>query len=456
MTTPSNWNATFRGAEPTWANACVGNNGSPGYLEYADGFSYAANLLLNHVLDSQDRFNVDTIIYPICFNIRHAVELRLKHAIIRIRDIYQIKKIDAQFDLAKVHDIKILWGKIVSSTNELDKRFSIAIEKIEEYIEDIAQIDPTGQTFRYPYSNEEVKHLTDESIINLFVIRSRFSKLSNHLSTFIEYIDEIKTEYSQGFFTKQLSRENLFQISKEIPLYSEWGSQKFTESKTKIIKHYALSGRNFSEALDKIKNHTEFSYFIKNKKTPLSISEEKIKIFFKHWIKINPQSKISLEEQHNIEQEKIKKLIQSIGTEWGTKPDRFETLIQDNLNEEKIAKEYWNSYGNQLDTKDIAYLVSFYENIEFTYSENFQRIYDYNLKNALKTTRENEQNIESLFRKSRYFENTIKNLLLLKEFDLVENLINYLELPIDNYPIQYYKDHKNMPDIFENYKTRFN
>lgn len=105
MAEPSNWNATFRGAEPSWANACVGNNGSPGYREYAEGFSDAANMLLAHVLDNEERSNVDILVYPICFNIRHAVELRLKHAIIKIKHLYEVKKINKVFDLVTIHDI---------------------------------------------------------------------------------------------------------------------------------------------------------------------------------------------------------------------------------------------------------------------------------------------------------------------------------------------------------------
>ncbi|HFD3588735.1 hypothetical protein [Vibrio parahaemolyticus] len=34
-------NATFCGGKPTWANACVGDNGSLSYVEYAMGFSKA-------------------------------------------------------------------------------------------------------------------------------------------------------------------------------------------------------------------------------------------------------------------------------------------------------------------------------------------------------------------------------------------------------------------------------
>ena len=67
-------NQTFTGSEPTWANACVGDNGQPNYIEYSKGYSKAANLLLNNVLNTRGK-EVDLYIYPICFNMRHSALL---------------------------------------------------------------------------------------------------------------------------------------------------------------------------------------------------------------------------------------------------------------------------------------------------------------------------------------------------------------------------------------------
>ena len=44
------FNSTFRGSTPSTFNACVGNNGSPDYWDYAAGFSQAADVLINQVL----------------------------------------------------------------------------------------------------------------------------------------------------------------------------------------------------------------------------------------------------------------------------------------------------------------------------------------------------------------------------------------------------------------------
>ena len=62
-------------------NACVGENGSPGYRYYAKGYSQASEILINtFLMDKGISWPVDSLVYPVCFNMRHSVELLLKGA----------------------------------------------------------------------------------------------------------------------------------------------------------------------------------------------------------------------------------------------------------------------------------------------------------------------------------------------------------------------------------------
>ncbi|WP_138726047.1 hypothetical protein [Pseudomonas lactis] len=102
----TNKNPTFHGAEPSWANACVGNNGQPSYVEYSEGFSKAANILIDLVIkDRSIHLSVDEFVYPVCFNMRHSVELRLKGAIDELIEIAKFKNINIQFNSSGSHDI---------------------------------------------------------------------------------------------------------------------------------------------------------------------------------------------------------------------------------------------------------------------------------------------------------------------------------------------------------------
>lgn len=54
--------------------------------------------------------NVDNLIYPICFNMRHSIELRLKGAIQEIIKISKLKGVSLKFDLCGSHDIGNIWS----------------------------------------------------------------------------------------------------------------------------------------------------------------------------------------------------------------------------------------------------------------------------------------------------------------------------------------------------------
>ncbi len=78
------FNNTFRGCEPTEYNTCVGKNGDPSYAEYANGFCDAALHLIDAAIE---RKAMDEQIYPICFSMRHAIELRLKQYVFALKSI---------------------------------------------------------------------------------------------------------------------------------------------------------------------------------------------------------------------------------------------------------------------------------------------------------------------------------------------------------------------------------
>lgn len=169
--TMSRVNNTFLGAEPSWANACVGENGNPTYVQYAMGFSQAANLLIDQVLNDDIKYAVDDFIYPVCFNMRHSVELRLKGAISELQKLGEVARIRLEFDLIGSHDIGRIWEFFQTQSEKFDSRYEALNQKIAPTILDIAAIDATGQTFRYPVSTESQKHLADVGVISFFFER---------------------------------------------------------------------------------------------------------------------------------------------------------------------------------------------------------------------------------------------------------------------------------------------
>ncbi len=249
------FNDTFRGDEPTQYNACVGNNGNPSYREYADGFADAAIILIDKALTTLD---IDEQIYPICFNMRHSVELRLKHQISQLKLIRSEISLD-DFDSAGSHDIGNIWQYFKDKSEKVDKRFSPIVDSIDGFINDIAEIDPTGQTFRYPLSNESVKHLVDVSIINVVRLKERFTVLRKKLEELLYLSDSLIREYQQGTYTNNLSRVDIEKIAEKLPDISKWGEESFDVIRANLKLEYSISSRELSDAINHIKKHYEFS-----------------------------------------------------------------------------------------------------------------------------------------------------------------------------------------------------
>jgi len=246
-------NSVFMNGNPVWANACVGENGFINYLTYATGYSKASNLLLDHVLD-QGSNEIDSFIYPICFNMRHSIELRLKGAIDNIKKLAQMKNVSLEFNLAKQHDILNIWNFFEEKSKSLDKRFININQKLEKTIIDIGKIDSTGQTFRYPYDTENQKHLTDTKLINCRILKEVFNQLEKDLDELDTFIKVIIEEYKIGTFTQHLSRKDIFELANNLPQRDRWNPELDKEG---IKDQYGIIS---NKELTKVINFIERNY----------------------------------------------------------------------------------------------------------------------------------------------------------------------------------------------------
>ncbi len=278
------FNDTFRGDDPARFNACVGDNGSPSYREYADGFADAAIILIDKAIETLD---VDDQIYPICFNMRHSVELRLKHQIERLNLIRaEVSLID--FDSAGSHDIGIIWGYFKNKSKLFDNRFEEVVDEIDGYIKDISEVDPTGQTFRYPLSSESAKHLVDVSVINVVCLKERFTILREKLEYLHRLTSTLINEYQQGTYTKNLSREDIKEIAERLPVFEEWKLDSFKTIKAEIKAEYKIGSAELAACIDLIKSHREFAPMIGMKVSLIVCDFDDLSVFFQCLEIINP------------------------------------------------------------------------------------------------------------------------------------------------------------------------
>jgi hypothetical protein len=166
-------NTLFRGlTAQSRFNACVGNNGGPYDLyDYAHGYFEAARLLLTEA--QKPGIIIDTIVYPICLNLRHAIELYIKYL---ITDLAKAMKSKETFK--RNHSLKENWDIAVvllkaANLKVTDKQVAI----MDVAVNAVMEIDPTGTVFRYPDSFKDEKQLKDWSLINLIVLEMQYKQI---------------------------------------------------------------------------------------------------------------------------------------------------------------------------------------------------------------------------------------------------------------------------------------
>ncbi|MBV7307632.1 hypothetical protein KVY11_02890 [Acinetobacter sp. CWB-G5] len=404
-------NQTFTGSDPTWANACVGENGSPNYIQYSKGYSKAANLLLNNVLNTRGK-EVDLYIYPICFNMRHSIELRIKGAIQEFSELARIKKKkQPSFDLISSHDIGNIWSYFKTNSEILDIRFKTVNDKLDATIIDMAEIDSTGQTFRYPLNNENKKHLVDQKIINCAILKIKFNELEKHLDDLILLTNLLIDEYKLGTFTSKLSRAQIFNFAKILPSYHEWSKISFKEIREDLKYNYNLSNNDFSKILNYIKNNYELSYKIGLKKNLaflgdtdiLEICDIGVTYFEPKFRELYNHTDLASEDNSS---------------------DQIEAWITN----AELHKKGMTLLRNKLSADYVADLQAlYYLSIDqHQYSENYM----FRFKNFQNEARYKilSDSLDHLLSKSTFLEELLKRLFFLDQIDLAEKIIQIYDL----------------------------
>lgn len=282
-------NKTFRGSNPAWANACVGENGAPGIIDYATGFAAAANALLDSAIATQGiKLTVDTLVYPVCFTMRHAVELFLKSAAENLIHIGEMRDVALPpFSHKESHDLGVIWRYVKGHALTTDERLAEIVGRLDEYVLDVAAMDASGQVFRYPFDLENRKHLTEIGVINFLVLKARFNEVERLLLALSRMIEGLVEEYRWGTFTKKLSRHQLRQLATELPPRSAWQEASFDDVKKALMAKYKLSSNDFSKALKLIQQRHEMAACIGIQVPIPGGSREALQRFFDHWCKSN-------------------------------------------------------------------------------------------------------------------------------------------------------------------------
>lgn len=409
-------NSTFRGGEPSSANACVGSNGSPSYVEYAKGFSKAANLIIDKALDRKNtHFHVDDMVYPACFNMRHSVELRLKGAIEDLEVVAKFQGRQIDFDLVGSHDIGNIWVYFKRESEIIDIRYQSLNEKIEPTILDIADVDVTGQTFRYAVDRESQRHLQDIAVINFNVLKDKFTSLEKELDNLLYLTEFLREEYSLNTFTKKLSRQQLFSLADELPNISSWKNDSFIEIKNNIMEKFSLGSRDLSKAINIIKTNYELSHKIDSRLPLKGIDEYDLIWFLDFWMELNPE----ILSRQCTESVMIKFDVDSI----------MESLERD----ANVERKFWENLNGYLTPEILAGLNTIFYFARYKkFSERYVTTYENELKESTMYFDEDSYSVRTSFmhiaKKANFFDNLVISLFFLHYDDLAEELIEIYDV----------------------------
>jgi hypothetical protein len=247
---------------PSRLNACVGENGWPGIHTYIDGYDEAAKHLGKKMLRDEN-ISIDALIYPFLFSARHRIELSIKSLIMTISEL--VGRSNECSALLLRHDLQILWDKYVDLSDSFDRRYAAENKKITDIVIGFFVVDPTGQTFRYPFRSEDKKrHLVDYSVINIGVVYAKYVMISEWFDFVEELTRSLSEEFRLGTRTNKLSRRDLFEIADTLPDRKDWKNANFKDIKEKIKEDFGfdgnhLSSRDLTKALDIIQKHRQLS-----------------------------------------------------------------------------------------------------------------------------------------------------------------------------------------------------
>ena len=401
-------NRTFIGGEPTWANACVGDNGAPGAIDYAKGFASAANALLEIAIANRGlTLPVDTLIYPVCFSMSHAIELFLKKVTEDLAEIDTLRGVAVPvFSQAASHDLGLIWSYVKTRAPLTDERLVDQVKKLDEYVTDVADMDATGQVFRYPTDLDNKKHLTRVGIINFVVLKRRFNQIQPLLEGLNRTMVDLVEEYRWGTLTTNLSRLQLRKIASELPARSRWGEEFFDQVRDDLRAKYKVSKSELSRAIKLIEQRHEMAACIGVQVPIPGLSVAALERFFDKWCRANDVQLVITPPPPRIV----------------SSSDIWEAL-KDDLSRQELG----NALAAEIDPDEYAAICAlFYFEDEAPVSEAFERVLAIYQREAGLHKADPvafQQSLKDMMGKTRVFERILYSLDFLGQVDTLEVII---------------------------------
>lgn len=148
------------------------------FFLYSEGYKQAGEVLFKQYTSA--KFHGQFLIYPLVFNYRQYIELRLKELI-----TMGYKYLGEENDFRDIHDLKKLWNTYrYDILVKIFKVDSNTLDNVERLITEFNIIDPGSFSFRYPVTRGPNRQTTlSMSTIDL----KNFKVIMDKIARFFEY-----------------------------------------------------------------------------------------------------------------------------------------------------------------------------------------------------------------------------------------------------------------------------
>lgn len=263
-------------------NACVGLQGEE--ESYVDGYIQAAIELIDAIFEKKLLDKRDTLVFPILYNARHAIELALKFAIGRLEEAKAIKGDNRR----PHHDIEAYWKRL-NDASVGDEKLATLIAQLKPYIDSLTRIDTDGQQLRYPVNINNDPSLSGQSIVNLSHVHKNLKVLQTLLLDFKDRVVDFVEERRVNTYTERCSRRDLLEIARIMPPCSEWSTDKFASQKAIVKKRFCLSNTQVDKALEKVKRVRETRAMLGLESDLMHLKDEDIVWVVEQWRSWHPK-----------------------------------------------------------------------------------------------------------------------------------------------------------------------
>jgi hypothetical protein len=187
---PKKGQTLFCSAKDGWNSACL-NWQADNFEPMCAGYLLSAELLIDHVVATHR--DQDLLVYPIIFQYRHYIELRLKQLVALGRGLTGDRGKEAWG-----HSLLELWKMVRPLLEKIEAHGPKEdLEAVEEIVNQFDQVDRTGESFRYAQDTKGKNPLAGITHINLRNLRdvmkgitAFFEGATMQLSVFLENMAE--------------------------------------------------------------------------------------------------------------------------------------------------------------------------------------------------------------------------------------------------------------------------